>query len=591
MDRKPASAKSFIRCPECLRKLPNHTAQCPINEQGRKMHWNLPNELNRRDPHEFTKTGNRTLTRGLDEGVPRRDFLKKLALSGALLGVGGAGYFLGEGHAIPAPSIGSTVEPGSMRDTASYLVYIDGSTILSRNGATGQNQYSGSAAEVVIQASLDALTPGGGAVYVASGLYLLNKYLLVKPPGGVNQIVPSIFGEWSGGGNEVVTDPNGPVVFQPTSSFPNGEYHLAYLPSSTSLVQNKGAIILGLNFVGSDAGATKRAAGINLVNARQFRVSNNAIQNTITPSPTNTTVGENATAAFNVAEPFSAGGFCLFDNNTVSGPGQDGFFCQNLESTFVACRVIKHLRYGFNISPGNLALLGCMVDSGGNTGQNSPQIIVNQSNGDDTRIIGLNSFAGNTGGGPTIEVGNGTPNTGHPVFTNCHFWGPQTAGLGDIGAIVKLDGASAAEVDFMGCDFTAVNAATSYFVRALSGWTGKCLISGGRFNQTPVTAKISNAGTGVIKCRDVGNFNPLGFLANTTFGTSPWTYTNNDFVTQDVYIDPLTGTISAITKGGQSILPPTLTNAKATYITTLEPGEAIIITWATAAGTLRTFGK
>ena len=89
----------------------------------------------------------------------------------------------------------------------------------------------------------------------------------------------------------------------------------------------------------------------------------------------------------------------------------------------------------------------------------------------------------------------------------------------------------------------------------------------------------------------MGNFNPLGFLANTTFGTSPWTYTNNDFVTQDVYIDPLTGTISAITKGGQSILPPTLTNAKATYITTLEPGEAIIITWATAAGTLRTFGK
>src|SRR5438445_10619797 len=102
MDRKPASAKSFIRCPECLRKLPNHTAQCPINEQGRKMHWTLPNELNRRDPHQFTKTGNRTLTRGLDEGVPRRDFLKNLALSGALLGIGGAGYFLGEGDAIAA---------------------------------------------------------------------------------------------------------------------------------------------------------------------------------------------------------------------------------------------------------------------------------------------------------------------------------------------------------------------------------------------------------------------------------------------------------------------------------------------------------
>src|SRR5437667_426069 len=175
MDREPASSKTFIRCPECLRKLPGHKYQCSLKNQG-KMDWLLPDELNNRSGHELKKTGNRTFTQGItDKQIARRDFLKKISLVGVGAGLLGAGYLVGDAKAIPAPSIGSTIEPGSMESPASYLVFLDGSTILTRNGDTGINTYSNTDMGIILNnVSQELYNASGGGIYTKSGTFNMN---------------------------------------------------------------------------------------------------------------------------------------------------------------------------------------------------------------------------------------------------------------------------------------------------------------------------------------------------------------------------------------------------------------------------------
>jgi len=83
-------------------------------------------------------------------------------------------------------------------------------------------------------------------------------------------------------------------------------------------------------------------------------------------------------------------------------------------------------------------------------------------------------------------------------------------------------------------------------------------------------------------------YNPVGYISpDPTWGTSPWTYTNEDNVAEDIYMKVATaGDVSAITKGGQNLPVP---GTEPTFICHLEPDESIIITYTTA-GTLKRFG-
>ena len=62
--------------------------------------------------------------------------------------------------AVPAPSIGATVEPGSLSKSCSYVVYEDGSTILASKGDGTGNKYSGTSAASIITSALNDLTAG-----------------------------------------------------------------------------------------------------------------------------------------------------------------------------------------------------------------------------------------------------------------------------------------------------------------------------------------------------------------------------------------------------------------------------------------------
>jgi len=352
--------------------------------------------------------------------------------------------------------------------------------------------------------------------------YVLNSPLIVKPSFTGNPAMPSMIGEGVGAGIEISTDPNGPVTFQPSNSFPSGEYLLAYLPNTLSY-SIKGAKIAGLAFFGQSPDGTNRGAGANFVNTRQFRITDLSTNFTVAPAPVLTTLGESASAALNISQSGSPGGFDYIDGCTSTKAGQDGIYFQSAESTMVACRVLAHTRIGYNINSFDMALFGCMIDSGGGSAGN-PQIYIAQGGNDDTRIVGFNSFAGPLLGGPTVFVSSQAGDAQHPVFTASRFNGPQQAGLGDNGAIILLTGAC--DIDFIGCDFSALSAAqTTYFIRGRSDFTGKCRIIGGRFNRknNAVTAVISTVGaSGIIVCRDVGNFNPLGLLSTPYDNTNNW---------------------------------------------------------------------
>jgi len=98
---------------------------------------------------------------------------------------------------------------------------------------------------------------------------------------------------------------------------------------------------------------------------------------------------------------------------------------------------------------------------------------------------------------------------------------------------------------------------------------------------------LADAGTDTWIKDNLG-YNPVGYISpDPTWGASPWTYTNNDHVPEDVYMQVLTaGDVTSITKNGQDLPLP---GTEPTYICSLQPGESIVITYTTA-GTLKRFG-
>jgi len=91
---------------------------------------------------------------------------------------------------------------------------------------------------------------------------------------------------------------------------------------------------------------------------------------------------------------------------------------------------------------------------------------------------------------------------------------------------------------------------------------------------------ISLTGSGHFVARNKG-FNPQGTVLIAA-GASPFTYTNNDFVQEAIYISGSTGAISDISKNSISLFPSGSTNATVF----LEAGEDFTITYPTGSITL-----
>jgi hypothetical protein len=96
-----------------------------------------------------------------------------LVLGVVVLAVFSIGYFVG----LTAAQTGTiTIEPGSFTETASYVIWTDGTNVYARNGKTGAIEFSGSNACTVIQSAINALT-SGGKIFIKAGTYTVTTWI------------------------------------------------------------------------------------------------------------------------------------------------------------------------------------------------------------------------------------------------------------------------------------------------------------------------------------------------------------------------------------------------------------------------------
>jgi len=188
-----------------------------------------------------------------------------------------------------------------------------------------------------------------------------------------------------------------------------------------------------------------------------------------------------------------------------------------------------------------------------------------------------------------VELKLDTKSHLHTRFVNCTFNNLNTDLITALPAVsinANVAGREFLGIEFHNCKVNAPNC--DYFIK-------ETLTAGSISRTRALNCDIIDIGTAPLSF--VANdsyavycpgYNPVGYISpDPTWGSSPWTYTNNDHVPEDIYISVLTeGDVSSITKDGQDMPLPGTTP---TYICTLQPRESIVITYTTA-GTLKRFG-
>jgi hypothetical protein len=103
-----------------------------------------------------------------------------LVLGIVVLATFSLGYFVG----LTAAQTGTiTIEPGSFTETASYVIWTDGTYVYAKNGVTGAIDFKGTDASTVIQSIIDALsTTRGGIIFIKSGIYYMTKTITITKP-------------------------------------------------------------------------------------------------------------------------------------------------------------------------------------------------------------------------------------------------------------------------------------------------------------------------------------------------------------------------------------------------------------------------
>jgi len=182
-----------------------------------------------------------------------------------------------------------------------------------------------------------------------------------------------------------------------------------------------------------------------------------------------------------------------------------------------------------------------------------------------------------------------TGNQRHTRFINCTFYNLNTDLVADVPAVyinANVAGREFLGVEFINCKVLAPNC--DYFVKEVltAGSIGKTRARGCDIVEIGTAPFLWVAPDSyAVNCP---GYNPVGYISpDPTWGASPWTYTNEDHVPEDVYMQVATaGDVTGITKNGQDLPLPGTTP---TYICSLQPGESITITYTTA-GTLKRFG-
>jgi parallel beta-helix repeat protein len=144
--------------------------------------------------------------------------------------------------------------------TASYIIWKDGSTYYAKNGHTGQIDYSGSDASTVIQTTINALT-SGGEIFIKSGEYQAQLNLVDKQ----NIIIRGEGGDYEQSRGTIIKAPD------------NLNDHLVKIDGTNMYGFRVDIIIKDLTLVGNSAHQTSgnlidinHAYGVKIINC-QFR--------------------------------------------------------------------------------------------------------------------------------------------------------------------------------------------------------------------------------------------------------------------------------------------------------------------------------
>jgi hypothetical protein len=99
-----------------------------------------------------------------------------LVLGAVVLCVFSVGYFVG---LTAAQTWTTAIEPGSLVETASYVIWTDGTYVYAKNGKTGAIDFKGTDASTVIQSAINALGTDGGKIFIRKGVYYLPTGLTI----------------------------------------------------------------------------------------------------------------------------------------------------------------------------------------------------------------------------------------------------------------------------------------------------------------------------------------------------------------------------------------------------------------------------
>ena len=474
--------------------------------------------------------------------------------------------------------IGTSMVCEAVIAPASYVIYKSGTTYYAQNGQTGANDYSGTVVATVIQSAIDALT-NGGKVFIKGDMGTLTTKLTL------NSLI-SLEGE--GFSSKLAIDASTPLI-----EIPNNAYNIIiknlYLRNYSTAVASRivyavgtvNAFIAENNFlVGSNGPITIEGGGDviirgNIVQGCRTGIGGRNFYRVVMTGNTFFNATDNPIDVGNIYDADISGNI-IYDSQTTPTT-QTGIYVDS---------VMGHLNISDNLIRRVLV--------------NGIQINSVASTADYINITGNQiHYAGMTTGGESgiYLLGTATRN-----IRNVRIVGNRIGFSGRQGILMEYVQNVLIEGNTIH-DNGQVSSTYGYGIRGDEAQ--EVIIEGNRlFNNTQYgIALFTNSNNYTITGNNVrGNtsgginpysgstrlikdnlgYNPVGYISpNPSVGASPWTYTNNDGVSEDFRFTTTGGSISDVTKNSQSLGTGGLYH--------LEPGESIVITY-TGTGTAKRWG-
>jgi hypothetical protein len=300
-----------------------------------------------------------------------------------------------------------------------------------------------------------------------------------------------------------------------------------------------------------------------------------------------------------------------FNSGNTVGPDGGGFKCEGGTIRYLQCTVESSLCFGWDIGTGNCPCVGIdLIDCryllttvnsvgvgifietfvvsdvrvrGGEYTQNLPtasqKCIQVYAAGTRIHFEGVTMKSGN-GNGAGLYINQGTSTGSGFSVTDCDAYNFAVGFFA--GCNLGVGAGSVNGVDFIGNHAYTCGIG----IQLLNNAAAPCALTNVyvalndvRSCVAPVSTAgvFTNGGGAGVKFKDNPGYNPVGPSALVP-GASPWTYTNQDMVDEQIYLQG--GTVTTLVKGGQTL--DSLAGAAIHNRVDVAPGEAFTLTYTVA---------